>query len=222
MADMWTSLATNWVSGIYAVIAIAGSCVLVRLLLVPAGWPRWLAWVRPVQLWIWHNWWALSLLGFVGTMAALWFRVQLPYLLDDDKLIASVQEVTREQMPEPVTVNPVPINLEFNERNERGTFTGQVRATLKAPIADPQGMARYCSALLADMAFPSWEGGDSGPGAKNFGYTEPEFKEWRREAVRAGLLESKGKQQGYRLTPRGEIAFARIGRLNLEEASYGV
>lgn len=197
-ADILTPLAYAGISGAFIGMAAIPVCV----------WLRWPWYVVPV-IWIGSTsiWWLVASRGF----------------LDDDKLIVRVDEQERTPPPAPIVQTPPSTNIEINERDERGNVVRQVRARLFAPASNPDGLWRYCQALAVDGAFPSWEGGASKPGAREFGYTGSEFDDWRREAERAHLLEARpGRNQGYDITERGHVAFERIGEKRLEEASYNV
>jgi len=196
--DILTPLAYAGISGAFIGLAAIPICIGLH-------WP----WFVPPVTWL------------VAT-AGTWFIASRDFL-DDDKLIVRVDEQERTPPPAPVVVAPPSTNIEINERDERGKVTKQVRARLFAPASNPDGLWRYCQALAAEGAFPSWEGGQSGPGAKDFGYMESEFLDWRREAERAHLLEARpGRNQGYDITERGYAAFERIAEKQLEEASYNV
>jgi hypothetical protein len=195
LADVWPPLAWAAISG--GLVGVAGGFACAAF--------EW-KWFVGVGIWC-------------SATTIAWF-VAGKDILDDDKLITSVQEVVR--MPEQVmtATEPPRVDLTFNEKHKRGARID--RATLHAPATNAQGLAAYCRALVQGEAFPSLDGGRSGPGARSYGFSEPEFEQWRREAIRARLLESKGPQQGYDLTERGRVAFERIGRLELQEASYGL
>lgn len=175
----------------------------------------------PVAIWARWPWWLPPVI-WIGSTAVWWF-VASRWFLDDDKLIVKRDEQELTPPAAPVVVQPPSVSVEINERDERGKVTKQVRARLFAPASNPDGLWRYCQALAAEGAFPSWEGGQSGPGAKDFGYMESEFLDWRREAERAHLLKARpGRNQGYDITERGYAAFERIAEKQLEEASYGI
>jgi len=219
MTDIKVPLIANLVSsGMVAMITLTGSLITLSTELITRP-----LWLRNVQYWFGHRWYIVTPAAFLATMAGLWFKRQLPDLLDDDKLISAVQEHERRPDPQPVEFKPPSVNLEFNERNDRGRVERQVRATLSAPASNHDGLWRYCEALAKDQAFPSLEGGKGGPGAQAFGYTGPEFDAWRKEAQRAGLLKApRAQRQPWTLTERGRGAFVRIGQQKLREASYGV
>ena len=198
LGDVLTPLAYAGISGAFIGLAAIPVCV----------WARW-PWFVPLVIWI-------------ASTAGAWFIASRDFL-NDDTLVVKRDEQERTPPPAPIVQAPPSVNLEFNERNEQGKITHQTRARLFAPDSNPDGLWRYCQALAVDGAFPSWEGGASGPGAKQFGYMESEFLDWRREAERAHLLEARpGKNQGYDITDRGYAAFERVGQRRLEEASYGI
>lgn len=217
-SDVAIPLLANVVSsGMVGLITLSGSLTILSMRLVTR--PMWLS---RAQWWIGHRWYVLAPAAFLATMAGLWFARQLPDLLDDDKLITNYQHQVRKPPPAPVVVESPAINLEINERRERGGGR-QDRVTLRSPVANVQGLPGYCAALAQNEAFPSWEGGKSKPGAQGYGYTEAEFDTWRRACVKAKLLiERPGRNQGCEITPRGQHAFERIGEQQLEEASYGL
>jgi len=219
-SDLVIPLYANLVSS-----GMAGAITLAGTLLIKYSDPitRY-SWLLRVQKWISGAWWQISLAVPLATMAGLWFWRQLPDLLDDSKLIVNQDEHKRTPDPGPApVVHPPAVNLEFNERNEHGRVERQVRATLSAPASNHDGLWRYCEALAKDQAFPSLEGGKSGPGAAKFGYSGAEFDAWRKEAQRAGLLEApRAARQPWTITPRGYGAFARIGQQKQREASYAV
>jgi hypothetical protein len=180
-------------------------------------------WVRQVQWWIGHRWFIIAPASTLATAAFLWLKRQLPSILDGSDLMIADQEHTRHPDPQPIEVKPPAVALEFNERNEHGRVDRQVRAVLSAPANNHDGLWRYCAALAREQAFPSLEGGKSGPGAAKFGYTGQEFDAWRKEAERAGLLEApRAPRQPWTITERGQGAFARIGQQQQQEASYAV
>jgi hypothetical protein len=202
---------------------IGASALFISVTLRLADWTIRPFWLHRCQWWIGRHWYVITPAAFLATMAGLWFKRQLPDLLDDDKLIVSVQEQERRPEPTPIEVKPPSVNLEINERNDHGRIAHQDRVELYSPKANAQGLALYCAALAKKQAFPSWEGGQSGLGAKAFGYTENEFSTWRASATTARLLvKRKGQNQGYAVTERGLVAFERIGRQQLRVASYGI
>jgi len=194
--DVWPPLAWSLLSG--ALIGVAGGIVCYAL-----DWQ----WFVGVGIWF-------------GATTICWF-VSSKDLLDDDKLLTTVQEMVRAPEPQAPVVEPPSINLTFTEQRERGGGR-QDRITLKAPASNAGGLAAFCDALVRGVAFPSLEGGRNGNGARSYGYTEDEFTAWRRAAIRARLLASKGAHQGYEITDRGRAAFTRIAGLELEEASYSL
>jgi hypothetical protein len=144
-------------------------------------------------------------------MVRLWFRDQLPDLLDDDKLITTVHEQDRPAEPAPIIQEPPAVEVIINEGKT------QKRAKLSAPTTNHAGLWQYADALLRETAAPSLEGGDHVLGAKAFGYTKSEFVErsdsWRPTAIAGGLLEEDPhKSKGYRLTHPGKRAMAYIVR----------
>lgn len=193
LADIWPPLVWSLVSG--GLVGVAGGFVCLAF-----DWE-----------WFWGIaiWWAAT--------GIAWF-VSSKDLLDDDKLITAVQEMVRAPEPQPTIVQPQPVNLEFYDREKKQVD----RVELRSPISNAQGLAEYADALIRGTAMPSMDGGKETHGARSCGYTEPEFEQWRREAVRAHLLASKGKGQGYEITPRGRRSFKHIARLELESMSYGV
>jgi len=197
IGDVWTALAISGVWGILISLLVAIICIAAKL---KAHWPP---------------------IAGLGTTTIIWLFKSLDFFIDKK---AIVREDDQERIPEPAPVHmePPAVNLEFYEQRDRGG--GRVdRVTLKSPRSNPQGLAEYCAALAQESAFPSWEGGESAPGAKQFGYQENEFNAWRQAAVKARLLEKiPGRNQGYRVTERGQHAFERIGEQELQEASYGV
>jgi len=193
LADIWPPLAWSAVSG--GLVGIAGGIACLAF-----DWE----WFAGIGIWF-------------GATTIAWF-VSSRDLLDDDKLISTVQEMVRAPEPKAPIVEPQPVNLEFYDREKKRVD----RAVLKAPASNAGGLAAFCDALVRGTAFPSLEGGRNGNGARSYGYQEGEFEEWRKAAIRARLLASKGRQQGYDLTERGRAAFERIAGLELEEASYGV
>lgn len=219
MSDLKVPLLTNLVSSGIVAATTLGVALTMRFSEVVTR-PLWF---RSVQWWIGHRWYLVTPAAFLATMAGLWFSRQLPDILNDGSLLSVIQEHERRPEPAPIEIKPPAVNLEFNERNERGKVERQVRAVLSAPAVNHEGLWRYCRALAGGAAFPSLEGGKSGPGAQKFGYTSAEFDRWRAEAERARLVRKlPGLNQGYEVTDRGKAAFARIGRQRSEEVSYGL
>jgi hypothetical protein len=152
-------------------------------------------------------------------MVRLWFRDQLPDLLDDDKLITTVHEQDRPVEPAPIIQEPPAVEVIINEGKT------QKRAKLSAPTTNHAGLWQYADALLRETAAPSYGGSkkDGGLlGAKVYGYTPAEFdgrsNAWRPTAIAGGLLEEDPhKSKGYRLTRPGRRAMAYIVKRRLGE-----
>lgn len=207
-SDVGVPLLANVVSsGLASMITLAGSLLIrsTELLTSPL-------WLRNVQYWIGHKWYVLAPSAFLATMAGLWFGRQLPDLLDDETLIVSAQgHERRPEPPPPAPVAPPAVEVIVPQSGRRGY--GDRRGRLSSPAADHSGLWRYCEALAKGAAFPSWEGGKSGPGAKDFGYSGPEFDAWREQCVTAGLLKKRsGLNQGYDFTEDSIGAFRAIAR----------
>ena len=197
MGDVWTSLAISGVTGFLIGLTAIPICIGLE---AKAVWP--------------------PIIGLSMTTIT-WLIKSTDFFVTEKSVIRSDQS-ERKPEPAPVIVEPPAVNLEIIEKREKGG--GRVdRVTLQSPQSDPQGLAEYCAALAQESAFPSWEGGESAPGAKQFGYQESEFNAWQQAAVKARLLEKiPGRNQGYRVTERGQHAFERIGEQELQEASYGI
>ena len=181
-------------------------------MLIPQEWPWWIVWFRGPQLWIGKKWWLVSAGAFVGAMGYLWFKKQLPDLLDDDKLITTTQE--QERVAEaPAIIQEAPsAEIVINDGHK------QTRAKLQAPRTNHAGLWQYADALVRDVAAPSYEGGKEVLGAKAFGYTPVEFDKWRPAAITGGILEEDPhKSKGYRLTSAGRRALARVAEHRLGE-----
>lgn len=109
------------------------------------------------------------------------------------------------------------------EKSSNGHSRTENRIMLRAPSARPDGLYQYAAGLAAGRAFPSWEGGRSGPGAQQYGYNQIEFEDWRRSAEHAGLINRRpGKNQGYEITERGQFHFGRIGERALQAAAFTI
>ena len=152
-----------------------------------------------------------------GATAIAWF-VSSRDLLDDDKLIANVQEMIR--APEPVApiFQPAPVDVVITSQDGKA----QQRSRLRPPASDPDGFWKYADALVRETAAPSYEGGEHVNGAKAFGYTPGEFEgrsdSWRPVAIKGGILEEDPhKSKGYRLTVDGRRALAVVAERRLGE-----
>jgi len=196
------------------------------------AWPPWrLGW----PLWALVSWEALSLVikgALVWGVWGMWCELVDPNgptapreAVARDKVILPWDKETRGgQVVEPAErggERVVYLPTILVERTGNGRKRSQDRALLRAPAARPEGLYQFCAALASERAFPSWEGGMSGPGAQQYGYSEAEFEDWREEAVRAWLLAARpGRNQGYELTERGAFQFGRIGERGLREAAF--
>lgn len=193
LGDVATSFALAGVSGLLAGLSSVPICIAVGA-----------KWYWPLIIWS-------------GSTTIVW-GIKVTDFFIDRKAVASENQMDRAPESEPIVTQPQPVNLEFYDRQKKQVD----RACLRAPAGNVQGLAEYADALVRGTAMPSMDGGKTTNGARSYGYTEPEFEQWRRAAVKARLLASKGKNQGYGLTERGGAAFARIARLDLREIRYGV
>jgi hypothetical protein len=186
-------------------LAWAGvSSTLIGLASVPIVVAKGWEWFWPPVIWL-------------GSGALFWFIGSRDFL-DDDKLITSVQEMSRQPEPTPIVTQPQPVNLEFYDEEKKKV----ARGTLRSPSSNAQGLAEYADALLRGTALPSMDGGKDTNGARAYGYNDQEFEQWRSVAVQTGQLKApKKKGQPYTITPRGRRSFERIARLELESMSYG-
>jgi len=193
LADIWPPLVWSLLSGAFAGIAGCIICAAFR------------------QDWFW------AAITWLAATVIAWF-VSSKDLLDDDKLIATVQEMVR--APEPKTPIVEAPAAEIVIQSKDGKV--QQRARLHAPASNHAGLWQYADALVRNVAAPSYEGGEHVYGAKAYGYTPDEFDgredRWRPVAIRGGLLEEDPhKSKGYRLTENGRRAFARVAEHKLGE-----
>ena len=192
--DIWPPMIWAGVSGGFVGIAGGLACVAFE-------WQ----WFAGVGIWF-------------GATAIAWF-VSSRDLLDDDKLIANVQEMIR--APEPVAPIFSPPAAEVVITSRDGKV--QKRAKLLPPRTNLAGLWQYADALVRETAAPSYEGGEHVLGAKAFGYTPGEFDgqrgdEWRPVAIKGGILEEDPhKSKGYRLTVDGRRALAVVAERRLGE-----
>jgi len=193
LADIWPPLVWSLVSG--GLVGIAGGFICTAAQV---------KWFWPVGIWF-------------GATAIAWF-VSSKDLLDDDKLIATVQEMVRAPEPKaPIVEAPA---AEIVIQSADGKV--QKRAKLHAPASNHAGLWQYADALVRNVAAPSYEGGEHVYGAKAYGYTPDEFDgredRWRPVAIRGGLLEEDPhKSKGYRLTENGRRALAQVAEHRLGE-----
>ena len=191
--DIWPPMIWAAVSGGFIGIAGGFACV-------AFDWP----WYAGVGIWF-------------SATTILWF-VASKDLLDDDKLIANVQEMTRAAEQVAPIIQPPAAEVVITSRGGKA----QKRARLCAPASDPGGLWKYADALVRETAAPSYEGGKSILGAKAFGYTPAEFDgrpdAWRPTAITGGILEEDPhKSKGYRLTEDGRRALAVVAERRLGE-----
>ena len=107
------------------------------------------------------------------------------------------------------------------QERRNGHSLREDRVLMRAPSLREDGLYQYAQALAAGRAYPSWEGGRTGAGARQYGYSEAEFEEWRAAAVRVGLLARRpGRNQGFEVTERGQFQFGRIGEKRLQAAAF--
>jgi hypothetical protein len=192
LSDVVTSLALAAVSGALVGLLAVVICVALKT-----------EWYWPVGFWL-------------GSTTIVWGIKVIDFFIDR-KTVASEQTMDRDQEPTPTIVQSPAVKIRIVDPQ-----TKQIGyAELHSPVSNSQGLAEYADALIRGTAMPSMDGGKETNGARAYGYTEPEFEQWRKEAVRAHLLESRGKGQGYKITPRGRRSFERIAELELKEMKYG-
>ena len=200
-------------SEVLVFLAVAGITALVLIIAIytTIGATRW-AWMRGMA---WACW-----IGFIAWI----FGVYRIY--DDAFSIAfrKVSESITDAYEHATDSAPPEIRLEVVEVDAQGTPTGHSDwAHLVAPASNHDGLWQYCKALAEDRAYPSMDGAKRGnPGARTYGFSPDEFEAFRHACLTAGLLESKGTSQGYRVTGNGKVSFTRIGMRHQREASLAV